>query len=345
MSRATTWRDGHREGRTNSFSISRWRPSRCRPITLTIGWREANRRPVIIPTTILLTLFASWLMGYTINRVSLFALIFSIGIRRRHRRRRKHRPPLEHARRRRLVETAVEAVAEVGNPTIVATLTIVAALLPMMFVSDDGTYADPIPANASMAMFPFFVAVTITPWLFLKIAPAFRGERRRAGARSRRSRRHGAGLCAHGQLAAGRPQAIRVFPVRRRRPDARLDGPVLHEERSREAAALRQQVGSAGRAGPAARRVPRTDGRALNAAAERLKDLPELVSIQASCRNVGAVQFQRPRSPLLHAFDARGRRSFDQPPAEGERKRASHEIALDIRRRQADLPLPPRPAH
>ena len=100
-------------------------------ITLTIGWREGVVTLIIVPTTILLTLFASWMMGYTINRVSLFALIFSIGILVddaivvvenivRHWGMRGSRG---------LVETAVEAVAEVGNPTIVATLAIVAALL------------------------------------------------------------------------------------------------------------------------------------------------------------------------------------------------------------------------
>ena len=84
-----------------------------------------------------------------------------------------------------LIDTAVEAVAEVGNPTIVATLTIVAALLPMMFVCGlMGPYMSPIPANASMAMlFSFFVAVTITPWLLLKIA----GRRFEQEARRRRS--------------------------------------------------------------------------------------------------------------------------------------------------------------
>ena len=143
-------------------------------ITLAIGWREGVVVLIIIPTTILLTLFASWMMGYTINRVSLFALIFSIGILVddaivvvenivRHWAMRGERG---------LVETAVEAVAEVGNPTIVATLAIVAALLPMMFVSGlMGPYMSPIPANASMAMlFSFFVAVTVTPWLLLRFA-------------------------------------------------------------------------------------------------------------------------------------------------------------------------------
>ncbi len=144
-------------------------------IWLAIGWREAAVVAVVIPVTILITLFASWIMGYTINRVSLFALIFSIGILvddaivvieniARHwagkRREQSH------------FGAAVAAVAEVGNPTIVATLTVVVALLPMMFVSGlMGPYMSPIPANASAAMiFSFFIAVTITPWLMMKIA-------------------------------------------------------------------------------------------------------------------------------------------------------------------------------
>ena len=149
-------------------------------ITATIGWREGVVVMIIIPTTILLTLFASWMMGYTINRVSLFALIFSIGILVddaivivenivRHWSMRGSRS---------LVDTAVEAVAEVGNPTIVATLAIIAALLPMMFVSGlMGPYMSPIPANASIAMlFSFFVAVTVTPWLLhAACRPPFRG--------------------------------------------------------------------------------------------------------------------------------------------------------------------------
>jgi multidrug efflux pump subunit AcrB len=111
-------------------------------------------------------------MGYTLNRVSLFALIFSIGILvddaivvieniARH-------WAMKDGRNR--VQAAVDAVAEVGNPTIVATLTVVAALLPMLFVSGlMGPYMSPIPANASAAMiFSFFVAVIVTPWLMMK---------------------------------------------------------------------------------------------------------------------------------------------------------------------------------
>jgi multidrug efflux pump subunit AcrB len=144
-------------------------------IAIAIGWREALVTAVVIPTTILLTLFAARMMGYTINRVSLFALIFSIGILvddaivvveniARHWAMKDDRSRLK---------AAVEAVAEVGNPTIVATLTVVAALLPMLFVSGlMGPYMAPIPANASAAMlFSFFVAMVIAPWLMLKLHP------------------------------------------------------------------------------------------------------------------------------------------------------------------------------
>jgi multidrug efflux pump subunit AcrB len=143
-------------------------------VWLAIGWREAVVVAIVIPVTILLTLFAAWVMGYTLNRVSLFALIFSIGILvddaivvieniARH-------WGMGGARSR--MQAAIDAVAEVGNPTIVATLTVVAALLPMLFVSGlMGPYMSPIPANASAAMiFSFFVAVIITPWLMVKIA-------------------------------------------------------------------------------------------------------------------------------------------------------------------------------
>ena len=143
-------------------------------IGFAIGVREAIVTAFVIPTTILLTLFASNLMGYTINRVSLFAIIFSIGILvddaivvieniARH-------WAMKDGRSR--YQAAIEAVAEVGNPTIVATLTVVAALLPMMFVSGlMGPYMAPIPANASAAMlFSFFVAMVLAPWLMVRFA-------------------------------------------------------------------------------------------------------------------------------------------------------------------------------
>lgn len=144
-------------------------------IAFAVGWREALVTLVVIPTTILLTMFAAKIMGYTINRVSLFALIFSIGILvddaivvieniARHWAMRDGRSRLQ---------AAIEAVAEVGNPTIVATLTVIAALLPMLFVSGlMGPYMAPIPANASAAMlFSFFVAMVIAPWLMVRLQP------------------------------------------------------------------------------------------------------------------------------------------------------------------------------
>ena len=143
-------------------------------VAVSIGWRAALVVAIVIPTTILLTLFSAQIMGYTLNRVSLFALIFSIGILvddaivvieniDRHWSMGDGRPR---------VRAAIDAVAEVGNPTIVATLTVVAALLPMLFVSGlMGPYMSPIPANASAAMiFSFFVAVMLTPWLMIRFA-------------------------------------------------------------------------------------------------------------------------------------------------------------------------------
>ncbi len=142
-------------------------------ILMAVGKREAMVTLVVIPTTVLLTMFASELMGYTINRVSLFALIFSIGILvddaivvveniARH-------WAMKDGRDRKTA--AIEAVAEVGNPTVIATLTVIAALLPMLFVSGlMGPYMAPIPANASAAMlFSFVVAMVIAPWLMLKL--------------------------------------------------------------------------------------------------------------------------------------------------------------------------------
>lgn len=142
-------------------------------IVLLIGWAiglvEGAVTFVVIPVTIMLTLFSSWMMGYTINRVSLFALIFSIGILvddavvmveniSRH-------WAMRDGRTR--IQATIDAVAEVGNPTILATLTVVVALLPMLFVGGlMGPYMAPIPVNASIAMMiSFVVAVTIAPWL------------------------------------------------------------------------------------------------------------------------------------------------------------------------------------
>jgi multidrug efflux pump subunit AcrB len=137
----------------------------------TLGWREALIVGIAVLLTLATTLFASWAWGFTLNRVSLFALIFSIGIlvddaivvvENIHRRRALESGPL--------TGIIPDAVDEVGGPTILATFTVIAALLPMAFVSGlMGPYMSPIPINASMGMLiSLAIAFTVTPWLALK---------------------------------------------------------------------------------------------------------------------------------------------------------------------------------
>ncbi|GBC78174.1 Multidrug resistance protein MdtB [bacterium HR08] len=144
-------------------------------IWLALGLREAGIVAIAIPVTLALTLAVFYLSGYTLNRVTLFALIFSIGILVddaivvveniiRHYR-------LPENRGRSLREIIVRAVDEVGNPTILATLTVIAAILPMAFVRGlMGPYMRPIPIGASAAMlFSLLVAFIVTPWASLRI--------------------------------------------------------------------------------------------------------------------------------------------------------------------------------
>ena len=134
-----------------------------------LGRREAAIVGTAVILTLTVTLFASWAWGFTLNRVSLFALIFSIGILvddaivvveniHRHR---------QLAPEKSLADIIPGAVDEVGGPTILATLTVIAALLPMAFVSGlMGPYMSPIPINASMGMLlSLVVAFVVTPWL------------------------------------------------------------------------------------------------------------------------------------------------------------------------------------
>ena len=144
-------------------------------IALFLGWRESGVVLLAIPVTLALTMVVFYLLGYTLNRVTLFALIFSIGIlvddaivvvenMVRHFR-------LPKNRRRQLSEVAVEAVAEVGNPTILATFTVIAAILPMAFVRGlMGPYMRPIPVGASTAMmFSLIVAFVVSPWAAMRL--------------------------------------------------------------------------------------------------------------------------------------------------------------------------------
>lgn len=136
-------------------------------IALALGWRESIVVLVAIPVTLALTIFVTYMFGYTLNRVTLFALIFSIGILVD-----DAIVVVENIYRHFKMsgvsaEVAVKAVDEVGNPTILATFTVIAALLPMAFVSGlMGPYMRPIPIGASAAMLiSLFIAFIISPWL------------------------------------------------------------------------------------------------------------------------------------------------------------------------------------
>jgi multidrug efflux pump subunit AcrB len=151
-------------------------------ISLAMGWRSGLVVGIAVPVTLALTLFIYFLAGYTLNRVTLFALIFSIGILvddaivvveniERHHREKRGRP---------FARVAVEATDEVGNPTILATFTVIAAILPMAFVRGMmGPYMRPIPTGASAAMlFSLAVAFMVTPWAAYRI---FRHHQEKAG--------------------------------------------------------------------------------------------------------------------------------------------------------------------
>ena len=309
-------------------------------IAFALGWREGVVVMMVVPSTILLTLFASWLMGFTINRVSLFALIFSIGILvddaivvveniARH-------WAANDGRDR--VRAAIEAVAEVGNPTIVATLTIVVALLPMLFVSGlMGPYMSPIPANASAAMlFSFFVAVTIAPWLAVllqRVAPppagVHDGERvGRLGALYRRlavpllaERRRAKRFLA--AVAAG--TVVACLPFLTQHVTVKL---LPFDNKSELQVIFDLPEGSA---------LEATE-RALMAAADRIRDIPEITHLQLYAGTAAPFNFNGlVRQYYLRRQPWLGDIQVNLLP-KGDRARQSHVIALEIRRRLAVLP-------
>ncbi|MBW8269494.1 efflux RND transporter permease subunit [Caldovatus aquaticus] len=311
-------------------------------IWLAIGWREAAVVAVVIPVTILLTLFGAWLLGYTLNRVSLFALIFAIGILvddaivvveniDRHWR-------MQDGRGR--IAAAVDAVAEVGNPTIVATLTVIAALLPMMFVSGlMGPYMAPIPAVASAAMlFSYFAAMVLTPWLMVKLrglgrAAAPEGGGHHAGrlgalylrlARPLIERRWRAVafLLLTGTATAG---SLALFVTR----DVTVK--LLPFDNKSELSVVLDM--------PANASLEDTE-RALFAAAERLRALPELVAVTVNAGTAAPFNFNGlVRHYFLRQEPRRGDLELALAPR-AARARTSHAIALEARALLADLPLP-----
>jgi multidrug efflux pump subunit AcrB len=310
-------------------------------VAFAIGWREALVVAVVIPTTILLTLFASWIMGYTLNRVSLFALIFSIGILvddaivvieniSRHWAMHDGRPR---------AQAAIDAVAEVGNPTIVATLTVVAALLPMLFVSGMmGPYMSPIPANASAAMlFSFFVAVMLTPWLMMKLGKDQTGGGHHESA--------GGGRLGRLYVAVAKP-----ILATRRRAWLFLLGVGLatvaslgmfytkhvtvkllpFDNKANLQVVLDLPKGSS---------VEDTD-RTLQAIVDRLAGVPEIVSFQTFAGAAAPFDFNGlVRHYYLRSNPEQGDVAINLLE-KGERARASHAIALDIRQRLRGLDLP-----
>jgi len=298
-----------------------------------LGWREGSVVMVVVPTTILLTLFASYMMGFTINRVSLFALIFSIGILVddaivvvenivRHWRMTGYKDPLR---------STIEAVAEVGNPTIIATLTIVAALLPLMFVSGlMGPYMSPIPANASAAMiFSFFVAVILTPWLLLKVTfwkgttPPLTAE-------------HGPGALGNfykriaTKVLTGRKNSVRLLVITGIATALSL---VLFATKSVTVKLLPFDNKSELQVVvdlPEGSSLETTD-RVLAEIAQRLQKVPELVSMQAYAGTAMPFNFNGlVRHYYLRSDPWQGELQINLSP-KGERTRQSHAIALEVR--------------
>lgn len=303
-------------------------------VWIAIGRREAFVVAIVIPVTILLTLFAANLMGYTLNRVSLFALIFSIGILVDDaivviENIARHWGMSDDANRR---EAAIEAVAEVGNPTIVATLTVVVALLPMMFVSGMmGPYMSPIPANASAAMiFSFFVAVIVTPWLMLKIAGKAKlhhdTDHRSGGTLGRgyaavalpilESKKRSwiflllVGVATLGSLALfyTKDVTVKLLPF-----DNKSELQVMVDL-------------------PEGSPVETTDAVA-QAIAKVVLDTPEVVSVQTHAATAAPFNFNGlVRHAYLRSKPEMGDVQINLLP-KGERDRSSHEIALDLRQR------------
>jgi multidrug efflux pump subunit AcrB len=310
-------------------------------IAIAIGWREAVVTLVVIPTTILLTLFAANLMGYTINRVSLFALIFSIGILvddaivvveniARHWGMRDGRPRLQ---------ATIEAVAEVGNPTIVATLTVVAALLPMLFVSGlMGPYMAPIPANASAAMlFSFFVAMVVAPWLMVRLAPKGNAAAAHAAHTEGRLgslyRRFATPVVSSKRsawkflLGVGVATLLSMMLFVTKSVTVKL---LPFDNKSEIAVMVDLPEGAS---------VEDTE-RALFADADIVRQMPEVTSVQAYAGTPAPFNF----NGLVRHYYLRERPELGELQvnlaAKGERKRSSHEIALDLRQRIKAVGVP-----
>ncbi|MAZ15897.1 MAG: multidrug transporter AcrB [Ahrensia sp.] len=312
-------------------------------VLFAIGWREAIVVAIVIPVTILLTLFAAWIMGYTLNRVSLFALIFSIGILvddaivvieniARH-------WGISGGKHR--VARAIEAVAEVGNPTIVATLTVVAALLPMLFVSGlMGPYMSPIPANASAAMiFSFFVAVIVTPWLMARIAGGAPVHDHSDGSHAHGGRLGALYMRFAKPILATKGRALTFLLVTAGLSFGSLallytkDVTVKllpFDNKSELSVVIDMPEGTS---------VEDTDAVA-QAVARTVTEMPEVVSVQTHAGSASPFNFNGlVRHYYLRAYPYQGDVQINLTP-KTERDRESHEIALEIRERINRIDVP-----
>ncbi|MBL9144573.1 MAG: efflux RND transporter permease subunit [Verrucomicrobiaceae bacterium] len=195
-------------------------------ILFTLGWRESIIVAIAIPSTLALTLLVFYLYGFTLNRITLFALIFSIGIlvddaivvvenivRHFH---------LPGQRGKTKTQMAVEAVSEVGNPTILATFAVIFAVVPMAFVGGlMGPYMRPIPIGASAAMgFSLIIAFIVTPWAAVRVLGWWRRE-------DRTDATNGADVSDQPHHASDHPEDFFTKLYRR------MMGPLIHTKRWR----------------------------------------------------------------------------------------------------------------
>jgi multidrug efflux pump subunit AcrB len=301
-------------------------------VLLALGWREAVVVGAAVVITLAVTLFASWGWGFTINRVSLFALIFSIGILVD-----DAIVVVENVHRhmamggQSLREAIPRAVDEVGGPTILATFTVIAALLPMAFVSGlMGPYMSPIPINASTGMLlSLAVALVVTPWLAQKLLAKEHGaahgeggaaleplfERlvgpflRGAGGRRARHRLYGAvtlAIVLAGGLVVVRLVVLKMLPF-----DNKSEIQVVVDM-------------------PEGTSVERT-ARVLDALAEHVRSVPEVSNYQTYAGTASPINF----NGLVRQYYLREGANVGDLQinlvAKDERDRQSHEIARSLR--------------
>jgi multidrug efflux pump subunit AcrB len=305
-------------------------------IALALGRREAGVVLLAIPMTLALTLFVFWVLGYTLNRITLFALIFSIGILVddaivvvenivRHRR-------LPGAAGRPLADIAVEATDEVGNPTVLATFAVIAAIVPMGFVGGlMGPYMRPIPIGASAAMlFSLAVAFAVSPWAASRlfrgapVGPTAHGESR--GALTRLYRRAMTPLVTEGRRTA-RLVFFSVIAVLLAAAIALVPLGVVHvkmlpfDNKNEFQVVVDFPEGT----------TLETTNRALGEMADALAGLPEVVGTQTYAGTAAPYNFN---GLVRHYFLRSGANRGDVQVTlaeKGERRRSSHQIAKAAR--------------